>query len=163
MTAYTVLTDAELDPDKPVTSAKMKALRDNPLAIAEGDNTAPKYGTGVVSCRFDVSGGVLSLYGSVASIDGFVLEGTWNNTTKTLDMNISSSAGSWSNVSYSIQATCAGSIVTPQMITTRRVGGITQVGAVNINLSGGSNILTDLDNTQINAFYDRADPLLPTP
>jgi hypothetical protein len=41
MTTYTTLTDAELSQDKPVTQAKLRALRDNPLAIAEGDVSAP--------------------------------------------------------------------------------------------------------------------------
>lgn len=41
MTAYTVITDADINPDKPIKSATGYALRDNPLAIAEGDASAP--------------------------------------------------------------------------------------------------------------------------
>lgn len=41
MTAYTTITNAEVDQDSPVTQPLMTALRDNPLAIAEGDATAP--------------------------------------------------------------------------------------------------------------------------
>lgn len=42
MTDYTTLADADLAQDKPVTQAKARALRDNPLAIAEGATGAPK-------------------------------------------------------------------------------------------------------------------------
>ena len=41
MTTYTTLSDADLAIDKPITQAKLRALRDNPLAISEGDATAP--------------------------------------------------------------------------------------------------------------------------
>lgn len=41
MTTYTTITNAEVDQDSPVTQPLMTALRDNPLAIAEGDATAP--------------------------------------------------------------------------------------------------------------------------
>lgn len=42
MTDYTTLADADLAQDKPVTQAKARALRDNPIAIAEGATGAPK-------------------------------------------------------------------------------------------------------------------------
>lgn len=41
MTTYTTITNAEIDQDSPVTQPLMTAMRDNPLAIAEGDATAP--------------------------------------------------------------------------------------------------------------------------
>lgn len=41
MTTYTTITNAEIDQDSPVTQPLMTALRDNPLAISEGDSTAP--------------------------------------------------------------------------------------------------------------------------
>lgn len=41
MTAYTVIPDADINPDKPIKSATAYALRNNPIAIAEGDSTAP--------------------------------------------------------------------------------------------------------------------------
>ncbi len=41
MTAYTVIPDADINPDKPIKSATAYALRDNPLSIAEGDASAP--------------------------------------------------------------------------------------------------------------------------
>lgn len=41
MTAYTVIPDADINPDKPIKSATAYALRDNLIAISEGDSTAP--------------------------------------------------------------------------------------------------------------------------
>lgn len=42
MTAYILITDAETDPEAPLTSELAKKWRDNPLAIQEGDASAPK-------------------------------------------------------------------------------------------------------------------------
>lgn len=42
MTSYITITDAETDPEAPLTSELAKKWRDNPLAIAEGDATAPR-------------------------------------------------------------------------------------------------------------------------
>lgn len=41
MTTYITITDPETDPDAPLTSELAKRWRDNALAIAEGDSTAP--------------------------------------------------------------------------------------------------------------------------
>lgn len=41
MTTYITITDAETDPEAPLTSELAKKWRDNPLAINEGDPTAP--------------------------------------------------------------------------------------------------------------------------
>jgi hypothetical protein len=41
MTTYITITDPETDPEAPLTSELAKKWRDNPLAIAEGDTTAP--------------------------------------------------------------------------------------------------------------------------
>lgn len=40
MTTFTTIPNSDIDQDSPVTVALMTALRDNPLAIAEGDTTA---------------------------------------------------------------------------------------------------------------------------
>ena len=42
MTTYTAIANGEIDQDSPVTQPLMTALRDNPLAIAEGTSGAPK-------------------------------------------------------------------------------------------------------------------------
>ena len=42
MTTYTAITNGEIDQDSPVTQPLLTALRDNPIAIAEGASGAPK-------------------------------------------------------------------------------------------------------------------------
>ncbi|MBR2691772.1 MAG: hypothetical protein IKE42_28285 [Aquamicrobium sp.] len=42
MTTYTALSDTTLSQGKPVTQSVSRAWRDNPLAIGEGDGTAPR-------------------------------------------------------------------------------------------------------------------------
>jgi len=42
MTTYTVIPDADIEPDKPIKSSTAFALRDNLIAVVEGDPTAPK-------------------------------------------------------------------------------------------------------------------------
>ena len=42
MTTYTTIADANLDPDSPARSIDALALRDNPIAIAEGAAGAPR-------------------------------------------------------------------------------------------------------------------------
>lgn len=41
MTTYVSIPNGDIDQDSPITQPLMTALRDNPLAIAEGDTTAP--------------------------------------------------------------------------------------------------------------------------
>lgn len=41
MTIYNAVLDTQIDPDAPLTSVLMYQLRDNPLAIAEGDESVP--------------------------------------------------------------------------------------------------------------------------
>ena len=42
MTDYTTITDTQVDPEAPITSELMSALRDNPIAITEGASGAPQ-------------------------------------------------------------------------------------------------------------------------
>lgn len=42
MAQYTTITDTQVDPEAPITSELMTALRDNPIAIAEGASGAPR-------------------------------------------------------------------------------------------------------------------------
>ena len=45
MPAYNPIANTEVDPESPITSSLMQRLRDNPLAIQEGDPTAPQIQT----------------------------------------------------------------------------------------------------------------------
>jgi len=42
MTSYITITDAETDPEAPLTATLAKKWRDNPIAISEGSSGAPK-------------------------------------------------------------------------------------------------------------------------
>ena len=46
MTTYTAIANTEVDGESPLTDTLMQRWRDNPLAIAEGDPTAPFMATG---------------------------------------------------------------------------------------------------------------------
>lgn len=43
MTSYTAITNAAIDQDSPVDEDLVQALRDNPIAMAEGASNAPKF------------------------------------------------------------------------------------------------------------------------
>ena len=47
MTTYAAIPDAEIDPNKPALSSTMVKMRDNPLAVVQGDPTAIAAGLGV--------------------------------------------------------------------------------------------------------------------
>lgn len=49
MTSYTPLTDTQLQAGKPISQAKARALRDNPIAITEGASGAPTVQTAAVA------------------------------------------------------------------------------------------------------------------
>lgn len=42
MTTYTAITNGQIDQDSPITQPLMTALRDNPIALAEGATGAPR-------------------------------------------------------------------------------------------------------------------------
>lgn len=58
MTAYTTITDAETDPEAPLTSILAKKWRDNPIAITEGSSGAPKIQFAAMDTWFSTSGSV---------------------------------------------------------------------------------------------------------
>jgi len=49
MTTYTTIPDGDIDQDSPVTQPLMTALRDNVLAIQEGDASAPSILEGAIA------------------------------------------------------------------------------------------------------------------
>lgn len=84
MTTYTPIVDGQLDQDSPITQPLMEALRDNPIAIAEGAAGAPRVqgialggfylgrmsgATGIAPAAVDVPAGVATV----------VLIGQWAN------------------------------------------------------------------------------------
>jgi len=68
MTSYIAITDAETDPEAPLTSELAKKWRDNPIAIAEGDATVPE------SLRnTQLLGTLTTTSGSTQTLSGLVL------------------------------------------------------------------------------------------
>lgn len=62
MTTWTTIPDASLDPNKPARSVDAKALRDNPIAIAEGAASAPKVRTAALNPPSAGSGNTLAIF-----------------------------------------------------------------------------------------------------
>lgn len=56
MTIYTAIPDSDIDPESPGTTTLFTRLRDNPLAIAEGDPTAPDVAYSALSAPTTSSG-----------------------------------------------------------------------------------------------------------
>lgn len=55
MTTYTTILDADIDQDSPVTQPLMSALRDNPIAIAEGDANSPGIYGGALQNDYNIN------------------------------------------------------------------------------------------------------------
>lgn len=68
MTTYTAITDTETGFEKPVTISLIRRLRDNPLAIQEGDATAPSIYTGIAAKH--AGGGIGSTHMMVRAVAG---------------------------------------------------------------------------------------------
>jgi len=60
MTTYTAITNAEIDPESPVTESLVQRLRDNPIAISEGEPNAPKINPAAISIGGKGADGVLN-------------------------------------------------------------------------------------------------------
>jgi hypothetical protein len=58
MTTYTAILDGEVDSDSPLTDTLMTRWRDNPIAIAEGDATAPRIEWAALGAWYDTAGGI---------------------------------------------------------------------------------------------------------
>lgn len=70
MADYVTITDAQVDPEAPITSELMSALRDNPIAIAEGAPGAPRVNICERTLIYD-NGGNVSTIESDDFEDGF--------------------------------------------------------------------------------------------
>ena len=69
MTTFTTIGTGSLAVGKPLTSALAIALRDNPIAIAEGDPTAPRIVWAALGAWYDTAGGIGTYCFVVATID----------------------------------------------------------------------------------------------
>jgi len=70
MTTYTAIANTDIDQDSPVTQPLMTAMRDNPIAMAEGASGAPKLRTKNVFGGGSASGDVTTNY-DFTGLDNF--------------------------------------------------------------------------------------------
>lgn len=137
MATWTTLPDATLEPGKPIRSIDVLALRDNPVAIAEGASGAP---------RIEVDGlGINAVLlatardGSAGSIGTYVFAGLQNGTT-----------------AYAFGSTIAGSNLMPtSAVTSGTLGSGTFALSRGSVLSGTWRCMGNRSNTIIiNTFGD---------
>lgn len=106
MTAFTTLTSGSLAVGKPLTSTIALALRDNPLAIAEGDASAPRL-YGKAAAR--LGNGLLTL--TIAAADTYFVNFGLGSvvgtlvTTSTVDV----AAHTWTMTHYTGSTRCRAS------------------------------------------------------
>ena len=104
MADWTVITDAQLDPDAPLTSDLAYAWRDNPIAIAEGASGAPRIradamgGSVAGNTLLFGCGGSSVVYGSGVSSTTQVSDATFRATATCsvrvyLETNVTNGAG----------------------------------------------------------------------
>ena len=129
MATWTTLPDATLEPGKPIRSIDVLALRDNPIAIAEGASGAPK---------IDPINAMAHL-GAAGAIGTYVFAGLFNGST-----------------AYAFGSTIAGSSLSPtSAVTSGTLGSgtfsLTRVGV----LTGTWRCMGNRSNASIvNTFGD---------
>ena len=112
MAEWTTITETATDPDAPVTSTLIKALRDNPAAIAEGASGAPRINQPAMGTWLYTAGGIgtmafLAIYlGPFDSIShgatraGSLLEYAGVTDSGGLAMSGVNPSGTWRLMSY---------------------------------------------------------------
>jgi len=70
MTTYSTIADADIDQDSPITQTLMTALRDNVLAIQQGDATAPHIASRALDLSFVT--GTRTTAGVICTMDATV-------------------------------------------------------------------------------------------
>ena len=88
MPTWTTLSDSTLAQDKPLTQSITRALRDNPIALAEGASGAPQVehkaiNSGAFSASTTAGGGFSQANGAVVpfSVENFDQNGWFNSST----------------------------------------------------------------------------------
>jgi hypothetical protein len=94
MTDWTTLTEAQTDPNSPLTAEKVKALRDNPIAMAEGAANAPRYAHCMSVQKSSSSGDELE-WNNLGSFSGFELEFWWQSDANNANSQLSFYDGSY--------------------------------------------------------------------
>jgi hypothetical protein len=126
MTTYSTIADADIDQDSPITQTLMTALRDNVLAIQQGDSTAPHIASRALDLSFVT--GTRTTAGVICTMDA------------TVDSNIADARLALMCGVISATAEAAGSasvqsdsIASPAIISRVIVAGTPGVPATNIS------------------------------
>lgn len=72
MTTYVPIPNGDTDQDSPITQPLIVALRDNPIAIAEDDSTAPK-----IKRKVKIQTGATAVFSGLGDYGGCVVHGSF--------------------------------------------------------------------------------------
>lgn len=132
MADYFAIPDSAIDPDAPVTSELAYALRDNPIAIAEGAAGAPRIQFGAMGSWLTTSGGVGTYVFALCTPEtqsfGALVSGSQLQPTSAARSITVNQAGGVANLS--LGATLSG--------TWRCMGVSSSVGTVEFNVTGAT-------------------------
>ena len=113
MTTYVAIPNGDIDQDSPLTQPLITALRDNPLAVIEGDSSAPR----IVGMALDLYLGTITATATEAGLsglgdlDGVMMFVSLENSTVTarlIELRLSgdngATWGSWVNLGHSFDS-----------------------------------------------------------
>jgi hypothetical protein len=129
MADYTVIDYNTLLPGEPLTSAKAIASFENPEAIAEGADGAPKIAALALKERTTFASAGPTAYVTVTDLDAF--------RTVTINGYATQSAGATINIGLSVSTNNGASWETDQIIAVLDVDSANQVFTVNLDLVRG--------------------------
>jgi len=72
MTTYVPIPNGDIDQDSPITQPLMTALRDNPIAIAEDDASAPK-----IKRKVKIQTGATATFSNLGTYGGCIVQGAF--------------------------------------------------------------------------------------
>lgn len=144
MADYTTITDSQVDPEAPITSELMSALRDNPIAIAEGAANAPRVeasGRKFEALARQSATGTTAIGWTSLETDWliqFFIRGNAPETTSNLQVRASSNNGStWSSYATIITSPALSDQIPATFNTKTGVltwaGGVVSTGVTNAN------------------------------
>lgn len=167
MTTYTTIPDADIDQDSPVTQPLVTALRDNPIAIAEGAAGAPKVVAGALAGTFlgsfDGGDGVWAGLSDLDDIEGIYLCGaarviTTSSVSGTISIRFSDDNGETWSAATTILSEATGQFYSVENLNVNLVTG-NYAFQVNANITSGT---ATLPSGSVNAFQINANGTLST-
>lgn len=132
MTTFTNITDTEVQQSKPIRALTGRALRDNPIAIAEGDATAPRIQSAALQSRIAFDYSNLTQFGK-AVYAGFV--GVFKNFDKNMNGFVISPSKAATSVSHHAAPNGISAVVSGT--TLRGYFGNNEIFNVGVGAAGG--------------------------